>query len=221
VFVALIGPDGAGKTTLASRLSEGVGELVFRGTALYHSRFNLMPRLRSLGRSASGLKLEETDFTKRHSGSKVKPHGVARCLLYLLYYIWDYQLGRLPLWLNRGRSRLILFDRYFYNYYYQKAYMNIPWAFLDIFRAAVPKPDIVLIMDADPSVIYERKPELDCPEIDRQLGAINKLADRLRGSVLKRVQAGQGLEIAEDQAIRAIVRCVAAKNQKNYRSGER
>ena len=213
-FVVLVGPDGAGKTTLALKLSEGIGTLVFRGTALYHSQFNFLPRLRTLGRRITGLKLKEIDFTQPHSGSKVKPTGMARCILYLLYYIWDYQLARLSLWLHRGRSRLILFDRYFYNYYYQKAYMRLPWLFLDFLRIAVPKPDVVLIMDADASVIYDRKPELDCPEIERQLEAINKLTERLHSIVLKRVQASQGLEVAENEAVRAIVGFVAAKNRK-------
>jgi thymidylate kinase len=218
-FVVMIGPDGVGKSTLSRRLQQGIGELVFHGTEVFHGHFGLLPRLRDVARSATGAALREADFTAKHSGSDQIPHSPWRTLFYLAYYTWDFCLGRLRVFRLRGNSRLVLFDRYFYDYYYQRASSRTPWAVLDAFRAFVPQPDVVLLLRAAPSAIYARKPELNEEEIRRQLEMAERLATRIADRVpVVRVDTDRGEDLAEQQAVRGILNAI---RRKNYGDAER
>jgi len=212
-LVVMAGPDGTGKTTLCRRLADGVGESFFKGAVVFHSQFGFLPRLRKLARSATGLNMDEPDFTLRHSGSSVRPHPPLRTFLYLLYYSWDYLLGRLAVRRLRGHSRLILFDRYFHDRYYQPAYLRTSRRLLDFFRAVVPRPDVVLLLTADVEAVYRRKPELTPGEIRRQLDAAAELARRLGpGTSVVTVRSDVGEEAAEHAAAAGILDAIRKRN---------
>ena len=209
VFAALIGPDGAGKTTLARRLSDSLADAPFRRTVIYHSGFNILPRLRTVFQKLTRTRLINSASDQEGPDKCTQPLSVARTMFYLLYYSVDYLLGRVLLRRARFNSHLILFDRYFYNYYYQQGYSAMPWLILDLFRAIAPRPDIILSLRADPRVIHARKDDLDQAEIERQLSAIERLSSKLSNIPVVTLRTDQPEEVTQAQALRAIMNVIA------------
>ena len=91
----------------------------------------------------------------------------------MVYYSFDYILGNLLSKFRRGKSKLIIFDRYFYDFIIQKRNLTPrcwSYRFLLFF---VPKPDLIIYLRSPDEVIYARKQELTPDEIARQ----NKVCD--------------------------------------------
>jgi len=175
--VALIGPDGSGKSTTAEGLLRSLKPL-FHGGRSYHAHFKILPRLRDL---AGLLKF------RRSKGEAPEPENPAatpvrigrfRSICYLIYYTLDYLLGYAVLFKARGRGELIVFDRYFYDYLIQSGLTLPPqlvWGILSI----IPPPDAVIYLQNDPETILSRKHELSRQEVERQAQLCRELISRL------------------------------------------
>jgi len=78
------------------------------------------------------------------------------------------------------RGRLVILDRYFYDYFvdiYQKK-IGLPWNILKIFSEVIPKPDLVVLLTASPEMIIKRKQDVhQIGEIERQLTEFKELSD--------------------------------------------
>jgi thymidylate kinase len=133
VGVALLGPDGAGKSTLASGLER---------------TFPLPVRHVYMGLTGGML----------HRVDKLRIPGLVRVLRLLV--IWSRYL-RAQYHLARGR--LVVFDRYIYDSEVPTPYPLGPSAraarWID--GHACPGPDVVVILDAPGSVMHRRKGEYD------------------------------------------------------------
>ena len=158
--IALVGPDGSGKTSVAKRIEE-MPDSVFTAVYLRHWRPGLLPDLGRL-----------TRVRKAHDGGPVAPRQQAGRFygLRLLYYALDFFIGYYvkDRWLL-GRQVLVLYDRAFldmrvdplrYGLASTRGMMTL-WRFL-------PKPDLVILLQDDPVRIHARKPELSVAEIGRQ-----------------------------------------------------
>jgi thymidylate kinase len=156
LLVAVMGPDGAGKSTLIEHLVQVVGP-AFDRHRLFHWRPMLLRRRKST-----------RDTTRPHS---LPPHGrwwsVARLFAHLLDYWLGYWLVIRPL---LARSGLVVFDRYFDDVLIDpKRYRyGGPLWWARILRPVIPKPDLVLILDASAEVLLSRKHEVAFEEIQRQ-----------------------------------------------------
>ena len=73
------------------------------------------------------------------------------------------------------RNQLVIFDRYFYDYYLMRLHLNAPRWLLGIFARLIAQPDVLLIMLAEPEAIFRRKPELTAEEIQRQQDILKRL----------------------------------------------
>ena len=177
IFVVLIGPDGSGKSSIAKGLVDSLAEL-FPGTHYYHGRFGLIPKLRSflnLARHLLGRKPLPPPPSGIHAVQNVPPHGMLRASIYLLYYSIDYFLGH---WIIRhacGNSQMVVFDRYFYDYFMQDLFRHLPRWFLKPLMVILPQPDLVIYLRNIPEVIHRRKSELTVEEIERQ----NEVCERI------------------------------------------
>jgi thymidylate kinase len=198
-LLAVLGPDGSGKTTFISALRERLATLQIKdleNVEVMHFRPHLIPNINQL---LTGKPEVISEFNNPHSAP---PAGKVSSVLRMGYYTLDYILGY---WLKIRRSsirgRTVIFDRYFYDFIVdpQRSRLSLPMWVSKIFLFFIPKPDLIFVLDANSSVIYARKQELQPQEIDRQLAAYRKLADSDPGRFL-RLDANQSTETMVDVA---------------------
>ncbi len=124
-------------------------------------------------------------------------------MCYVAYYALDLFIGRLKLRRMRAQWNLIIFDRSFYDYYFQLGYGKCPRWFLNLLGILVPKPDLAIFLDRDAREIYESKPELTVEEIERQQDAIRKFLSRKQFGCV--INARAGVEATSDEVAREIM----------------
>jgi thymidylate kinase len=196
-LVVLLGPDGSGKSTIADRVAEELYKQPFKICRRYEYNFRILPELKQFKRKIAGLLGREVSEAAvigpgtKGSGMN-EDHSALKGMGYVTYYALDYILGRLPLFKLRGQGALLMFARYFHDYYYQLGYGKVPKWYLRILEALVPRPDLILYLDRDADEIYRGKPELDVDEIRRQQKVIKEVvAERPYAHV---IDASEGVE---------------------------
>jgi thymidylate kinase len=156
IVIVFLGPDGVGKSTLISHLTQLMGT-AFRGHRVFHYRPGLLWQRKYIG-----------DATDPHGCSE---HTVFRSLGRLVIHILDYWASY---WLivrpMLTRSGLVVFDRYFYDLVIDpKRYRyGGPLWVARILRAFIPRPDLVFALDAPTQVVLSRKQEVAPEELQRQ-----------------------------------------------------
>jgi len=182
-FLVLIGPDGAGKTTTAKALLESplIKKLFSSGLYLYR-RFPLFPELKTFLPKAFRHKFSlSPNSATGIEADGPPPAGTGRCILYLLYYGLEYFLGRLWLWkVSRLENRIIVFDRYWLEFIFQKHYKNCPKFLLRMVERLAAKPDALVFLDVPPEIAHERKPEKSLAEIQRLYRLCKEVVTRSR-----------------------------------------
>jgi thymidylate kinase len=181
IFLVLIGPDGSGKSTTAKNLIESEVGKLFQKRYYFHGHFLLLPELKQV----VGLlrnKKEKRQIVKNDNFSK--PFGMLRSMIYPFYYGLNYFLRHFFIWKEKARGNLIVFDRYFYDYFIQRQYTNCPRWLLNVVSAIIPSPDIIIYLRNRSEVVFKRKPELTTKEIKRQLEICDGLTKRLKNSYI-------------------------------------
>jgi thymidylate kinase len=179
IFIVFIGPDGSGKSTTAKALLEGeLAKKTFQKKYYFHGHFPYLPELKRIvtffrGDKNIALASENVDSSK--------PVGVLQSMVYPVYYGFNYFFGHFFIWKEKARGGLIVFDRYFYDYYIQRTFNNCPRWLLNVIARVIPKPDIILYLKNDPQVIYRRKPELTLEEIARQSNICESIVKKYNG----------------------------------------
>ncbi|HEX5505367.1 MAG TPA: hypothetical protein VFW96_22305, partial [Thermomicrobiales bacterium] len=151
--VALLGPDGAGKSTLAARVREG---FYFPTRAVYMGMWQRSPG----GEPA------------------VLPPGWAAARRLLT--VWA-RYGRARY--HRALGRLVIFDRYTYDALLppRRRLSRPARLYTWLLGHACPGPDLVLVLDAPGQVLYERKREEDPAHLEAERQGFLALQQRLRG----------------------------------------
>ena len=197
LFVAVLGPDGAGKSTLATGLMDST-----RGAFRRYRVFHLRPML--VGKSKS-------------AGPVTDPHGQPPrsnlvSTLKLVAYVLDYAVGY---WMLirplAARSGLVVFDRYYQDLLADPRrfrYSGSAWL-VRVLSCIVPCPDLVLLLDAPPAVTLSRKQEVEPAEARRQRRSYLSLAEGIPAANI--VDAAQDASQVRDQATRIVVRHLAAR----------
>jgi hypothetical protein len=203
LVVALVGPDGIGKSTLAVGL-EGASSGAFRrATRLHFGPGLLPPPARLLGRATP-------DGSQPH---RRPPSGSATSLARVFYLWLDALVGWWPkVSVPRIRSTLVVLER--------------GWADLVVdprrYRTSrgtglarqlarfLPAPDLVLFLDGEAEVAHGRKRELEVAEIDRQLKEWRSLA-REDANRFETLDATRPAEDVLDQAVVHVNRRLAAR----------
>jgi hypothetical protein len=164
LLVLVAGPDGSGKSTLADALPE-LCRGMFRRETRQHWRPGLLPR------PGAYVGRELADATQPHARP---PHGRALSSALLLYYWLDFLLGG---WFGtvpfRMRTGLVVLERGWWDLGVdpRRYRLNVPARLVRTMGALLPKPDLALILESEPDVLHNRKPELPAAELGRQVAA--------------------------------------------------
>lgn len=190
-FIVFIGADGSGKTTLVRHLVSCVGETQFFKEFVYlHKDFRILPELKKIKQ----LWLPGTENGRANHGVAIRtgmvaPHALGRSLVYLFYYLLDSLLGHVVIVRARGKQCMVVADRYFYDFFYQRNNSNLPWWLVRLLARLVPRPDILICLAGDPMVLSLRKPDLSVAEIARENDIIMRISSAFKGSELVNTEA--------------------------------
>jgi hypothetical protein len=199
VYLVILGPDGAGKSTLTQTILELLGPLFATDRILQWRPQFLKPRPRY-----------SPGFNPPHSKP---PRGfiesVARVFAVLLDYWVAYPTIIRPL---LARVALIVYDRDFHDLLVDRLryqYGGPDWL-PGLAAKLLPRPGtLYLTLDAEPDVILRRKNEVAPDELRRQRGAYRDLAARLPNSTL--IRTDEGLEASTSAATRAVLTYMASR----------
>ena len=204
LVITILGPDGAGKTTISAKIFDVLG-------AGFGPRKILMWRPEALPRLSKGLSAIDLPHSK-------PLHGPLQSLARILATFLDYWVGHFilvkPL---LSHSALILYDRDIHDILVDSRryrYGGPKWV-LPFLTNAVPRTESVfLILDAAPETILERKQEVPPEELRRQLAGYRKLATELPDSYLIRTDGG--LEATTSAVTHAIVEHLGRRYERRY-----
>jgi hypothetical protein len=171
LVVAIVGPDGAGKSSVAEALPSTCGPL-FRRSLRIHFRPGLLPR--------PGAVVGKTTHDVSQPHARV-PHGRALSLALLTYYWLDVLLGHFfrvaP---ARVRTTLVVVERGFLDIAVDptRYRLRVSPGIVRAFARLLPTPDLTVVLEARADAIAARKVELPTDEIVRQSEQWRVLAPR-------------------------------------------
>lgn len=212
--VALLGGDGAGKTTVGRRLT---AELAARMTYIYmginpSSSSHQLPTTRLVNRIRGRTTGRNPDTG---AGTAVRPRGgfkgairTALMPLRLGHRLAEEWYRQVIAWRAMLRGTIVLYDRHFYFDYHATDIDRSRDRSMSrrihgwVLEHLYPRPDLVIYLDAPPEVLFARKGE----------GTLESLATRrseyraFRGAArhFLEVDATQPIEVVVDQVKTAI-----------------
>ncbi|TFG95958.1 MAG: hypothetical protein E4H11_04180 [Myxococcales bacterium] len=178
--IAVIGGDGAGKTTVTRRLLDS-GRLPLRylymGINVASSNVAL-PTSRLLQRLRHGRAQPTTTHT--HAPGRPKPRGMKGALragARLLYRLSEEWYRQALCWRYELRGEIVLCDRHFLYDFYEPAERLDAKGLADrlhlwILRNVYPRPDLVLFLDAPAEVLMARKGEATIEFLEGRRNAV-------------------------------------------------
>ncbi len=194
--VALVGPDGAGKTTISRQLEHLLpmpAKYVYMGVNLDSS--NLVLPTTRLFLEIKRARGRRPDMAGPPDPTRVKPRprGLIKRIaaglksgLRLLNQLGEEWFRQGIVWYYRRRGYVVVFDRHFFSDYYAHDIANddphqpltgrIHGFFL---KRLYPRPDLVIFLDAPPEVLFARKREGTLELLERR----RQEYLRLRGQV--------------------------------------
>ncbi|TNF69093.1 MAG: hypothetical protein EP298_05085 [Gammaproteobacteria bacterium] len=171
-FIVLMGPDGAGKTTIANLLAEKFHR---HARFILRKQMNNRPRVLTLSRQSQADSIssdnethvvEKSHVIKHQTGGLIKRlYHSARLLWHWLDFIIEYYFSVYPALVKGG---FIFSERYIYDYLLFPERIN-PNAYYWVRQIAVklmPKPTETIILLVMPEIIRQRKRELGLSDIE-------------------------------------------------------
>ncbi len=210
--VALIGCDGAGKTTVARALERAPGppiRYLYMGVSAEASNRQLpTTRLANFvkrARGGGGSQHPLPAVAPAHPAGRVRSaRRSARAGLRLANRLAEEWYRQLIAQAYRARGDIVVFDRHFVADYhaYDIAGSGRPLARRIhgwVLSRAYPKPDLVVFLDAPPAVLHARKGEGTIASLTRRREEYLSLADGGLGGAFAVVSATQPLPVVVEE----------------------
>ena len=211
LFMAIIGPDGSGKTTIAKGLEQRMGKAVFAISSYRHVRPGWLPPLSSLLAIATGGRTGTYDSGDRVGPSPSTELPVLRVLANVCYYWTEFMAAHVTIRRAKSKGRLIIYDRYFFEYFIQIGYRRISRGLLKILVKLVPQPDLVVYLRNSPAVIRRRKAELTEDVISYQSQMCERvIADHANGVI---VDTDKPIDVVVDEVVDHVVSRLLARSR--------
>ncbi|MEO8285767.1 MAG: hypothetical protein ABI670_04980 [Chloroflexota bacterium] len=187
--VAIIGPDGAGKSTLVQRLHQAgtlPTAIVYMGgnaaTANYTLPTTRWFTNRWLAKNG-GLPGKPGAISVSRESKQVSPlkrvASGAISVVRLGHELLEYTYRFIVAYSARRRGAVVLYDRYIYDPLIDAMADNPSrwyWFRAELFRRIFPRPDILIVLEAPGTLLFERKGEHDPGRLDRVRAACREIA---------------------------------------------
>lgn len=220
--VALIGPDGSGKTTVSRQVKAAfphLVQLIYMGVNLDSSN-HMLPtsRLLHIIKRLAGSKPDTAGPYDPQQQRKTAPRGIVKrsisaikTMLRLLNRMSEEWYRQGLAWYYQYRGWIVLFDRHFFSDYY--AYDIADTTHRQTFSRKLhglmlkhlyPRPDLVIYLDAPAEVLFARKGEGTLALLEQRRQDYLALRDQVRHFAV--VDAGRPIEAVTRDVIGLIWR---------------
>lgn len=192
MMLVILGPDGSGKSTVISALQAPLRDR-FQVLEYFHLKPRLIP----------GSRHQESGPVTDPHGQRLYPAWLS-CIK-LIYFLLLYNIGYLiqaPLLLHS--KQLAIFDRYYYDILVDPKRFRYGGSKLlaGIISTFIPKPHLLILLDAPAEVLYSRKQEVPYDEVKRQREAYVALCQAMPNAHI--VDASQSVEHIVSEIIEKI-----------------
>jgi thymidylate kinase len=207
--IALIGPDGAGKTTISRMLADYEPlriKYLYMGVAAESGNVVLpTTRLAEWLKRRQPKRATRAPAGFRQPGMRAGLRSMARLANRLLEE-WYRQLVS---WYYQASGCVVLYDRH---YLFDFAREIVDPAAGETFEqrlhrrvleAVYPRPDMVIFLDAPAELLFQRKGELTVPELERRRQAFLRQGERLSNFV--RVDATRPITAVHDEVLEHVI----------------
>lgn len=197
LMVALLGPDGSGKSSIAERVVASLAP-AFRGSQLHHLRPDPFRR-----------QGPEVPHPAPHGDPA---RGLILSLAKLVLWWMEYALGFVGQVAPRlAQSELVVFDRYFDDLLVdpERYRYGGPQRIAAILGRFIPRPDLLVVLDAPAELLVARKGEITLEAAVRLRGGYEALASSTPRGVL--VDASQGIAEVTDAVGQTILDQLVAR----------
>lgn len=228
--VALIGADGAGKSTIANRLLESFPmriKYIYMGLntessniALPTSRLALYLKLRSYKKTAERSGNTDPGFVStHHMAHRIDRRGKLVATVRLLNRMAEEWFRQFVAWGYLLRGYIVLYDRHFLfdaastDTQNQRLTDRIhQWVLNHIY----PQPDLVIFLDAPPEVLFSRKGETTLDYLQQKRKAFLEQGKKMANFV--RIDTTQPVDTVLAKVTQTVVQFQASKHPKKIHS---
>jgi thymidylate kinase len=233
ITVALIGADGAGKTTIAHRLAASFPlpvRYLYMGMnaqsaniALPTSRLLFALKARKHRKAPKRATGKESQAVSLHSLERRRnTRGRFGAAMRLIHRLAEQSLREFVSWIYRLRGYIVIYDRHFLFDFARKGGREAKKSqrpadrIQDWFlRHVWAKPDLVIFLDAPPEVLYERKREVPVEYLRTRREAF--LTAQKSVSHFERVDASQPLEQVYSEVVERVANFCSSKHPEAWR----